>query len=169
MHNIAFVGIDPGLTGAVALIYKSLASEEWQVAIADTPLIERKTKKEKTTYDPLGMHTLIYDIDRNTFNVVCVLEEPHAMRNGSIANFSLGYGLGLWRMSLLGYPDWMIEMVSPNRWKKKLGLSSDKNYSRQKAIELFPFMHDKLKLVKNHGRAEALLLAEYGRRLHSNA
>jgi hypothetical protein len=46
-------------------------------------------------------------------------------------------------------------------------LTSDKDNSRVKAMELFPALTDDLARVKDDGRAEAVLLAEYGRRLYS--
>jgi hypothetical protein len=58
------------------------------------------------------------------------------------------------------------ELVNPQTWKRQMmpGEARDKNAARLKAIQLFPSVADDLKLVKHHNRAEALLLAEWGRR-----
>lgn len=53
-------------------------------------------------------------------------------------------------------------MVSPQRWKKDMGVDGDKDYSLKSARELWP--EAGLKLKKHHGRAEALLIAEWLRR-----
>lgn len=53
-------------------------------------------------------------------------------------------------------------MVRPQVWKKAMGLSSDKAESLAMARELWPAAP--LERVKDNGRAEALLLAEYWRR-----
>ena len=52
--------------------------------------------------------------------------------------------------------------VRPGAWKKAMGLDPDKNYSLDMARELWPTAP--LKLKKHHGRAEALLIAEWLRR-----
>lgn len=55
-----------------------------------------------------------------------------------------------------------VEMVLPQAWKKAMGLKADKEESLRMARELFPDAI--LDLKKHHGRAEALLIAEYARR-----
>lgn len=61
---------------------------------------------------------------------------------------------------------WKVILVKPAVWKKALGLNKkDKDASIKKAIELFPEMESKLARKKDHDRAEALLLAYYGKKL----
>jgi crossover junction endodeoxyribonuclease RuvC len=55
-----------------------------------------------------------------------------------------------------------VELIRPQVWKKKMGLSSDKTQSLYMARELWP--NAPLSRVKDNGRAEALLIAEYYRR-----
>jgi len=55
-----------------------------------------------------------------------------------------------------------VEMVLPQAWKKAMGLKADKEQSLVMARILFPSAM--LNLKKHHGKAEALLLAEYARR-----
>lgn len=55
-----------------------------------------------------------------------------------------------------------VEMVLPQAWKKAMGLKADKEESLRMARELFP--NALLNLKKHHGKAEALLIAEYARR-----
>ena len=55
-----------------------------------------------------------------------------------------------------------VEMVLPQVWKKALGLKADKEESLIMARQLFP--DALLNLKKHHGKAEALLIAEYARR-----
>ncbi|MDO8605136.1 MAG: hypothetical protein Q7R40_01240, partial [Phaeospirillum sp.] len=53
----------------------------------------------------------------------------------------------------------------PGVWKRTLGLlKADKAASRARAVELYPEVAGRLTRVKDHGRAEALLLAEWLRR-----
>lgn len=55
-------------------------------------------------------------------------------------------------------------IVSPQRWKKAMGVNQDKLKSLTVARELWP--NAPLSRMKDHGRAEALLIAEYLRRTH---
>jgi len=55
-----------------------------------------------------------------------------------------------------------VDMVLPQAWKKVMGVTADKEQSLVMARNLFP--DAMLKLKKHHGRAEALLIAEYARR-----
>ena len=63
----------------------------------------------------------------------------------------------------LGLP---CEDVTPVRWKKTLmdGMAKEKEASVAKALQLWPQVGHLLKRRKDHNRADAMLLAEYGRR-----
>lgn len=55
------------------------------------------------------------------------------------------------------------QLITPQAWKKHHALSSNKDESSVLARRLFPEAAAHLKRKKDHGRAEALLIAEYGR------
>lgn len=55
--------------------------------------------------------------------------------------------------------------VVPQVWKKAMSLTSDKEVSLAAARLAYP--EAKLTLKKHHGKAEALLIAEYARRKFS--
>lgn len=55
-----------------------------------------------------------------------------------------------------------IFFVTPQVWKKSMNVTSDKEQSLAEARQRFP--QAVLKLKKDHGKAEALLIAEYARR-----
>ena len=57
-----------------------------------------------------------------------------------------------------------VEYVSPAKWKRFFGLSKDKGLSRRAAIERWPSLAEMLARVSDDGRAEAALIAEWGRR-----
>jgi crossover junction endodeoxyribonuclease RuvC len=73
--------------------------------------------------------------------------------------FSLGDTVGCIRgvVATKGYP---LELITPQSWKKRFGLSADKEQAQAKAIELYP--QPPLSRVKDHGRAEAILIARHG-------
>jgi hypothetical protein len=56
------------------------------------------------------------------------------------------------------------ELVRPAMWKKAMGLNSEAEVSRAKALELWPDSSSFFKRKMDHNRAEAALIAEWGRR-----
>lgn len=78
---------------------------------------------------------------------------------GVVSAFTFGLGYGFLRMALIacGIP---FDSVTPQKWQKALGCRSggDKNVTKRRAQELFP------DIKVTHAIADALLIAEYGRR-----
>jgi hypothetical protein len=148
------IGIDPGKQGGIAYL------SELTVKVIDMPML---TVKGKQIYAP---NLIVEALDKKDVELV-VVEEQHAFpKLGSKTSFSTGMGYGLLR-GILAALRHKTEIVSSVAWKKAMFLTSDKDNSRVKAMELFPALTDDLARVKDDGRAEAVLLAEYGRRLYS--
>ena len=70
----------------------------------------------------------------------------------------------LWRGIAYGLR-YRVAEVAPAKWKRSVGLpvGATKNDSRLRAMELYPEVAASVALVKDDGRAEALLVAHYGR------
>jgi crossover junction endodeoxyribonuclease RuvC len=170
---VIFIGIDPGLHGGVGI----LNTETNFVFVHDTPIMEVDGKNK---YNAVAMAQLLNPYARvpnpellNVYskvpNALVVLESVHSMpKQGVASSFTFGEGLGLWKGIIAAY-NLPLEMPSPQRWKKAIltDQGKEKDASRYKAIQLFPSMAHMLSRVKDDGRAEALLLAEYGRRLRT--
>ncbi len=173
MNNRVSIGIDPGTTGCVCQISAGGSINFW-----DTPCDKVKVgKKVRAVYDIAKMASILREAARLGAPLVTI-EEIHAMpKNGGCGNFSSGYGYGVWLALLtsLGIP---FQTVQPAAWKKALGLkkpagekitdSAKKAADKQFACRLFPSAASQMALVKHHGRADSLLIAEYGRRSFSN-
>ncbi len=76
--------------------------------------------------------------------------------------FTVGVGFGVW-LGVLSTLGLSYTRVRPAIWKRALGLGKDKEASRLRVQQLFPGAD--LRRKKDHGRAEALLLAVYGWRI----
>jgi hypothetical protein len=152
-----FIGIDPGFTGALAVI----DNQGEVVKLADTPTLTITAGRgKKTVYDIPGMAEILRQY--RMINTRAGIEEAQAMPGqGVTSTFSTGLGLGVW-LGILVAMDFPLTRVRPAEWKKSMKLGSDKEQSRLRAQELFPKAD--LRLKKYHGRAEALLLAEWLRR-----
>lgn len=156
------LGIDPGLSGAVATLCES------GPALYDTPTIEvAKGKGKKREYDVSAMRAIL--CNHNAADCFVVLERSQAFPDqGAVSNFTTGHGYGLWRGLIVGL-GFAYETVHPRTWKGAMLLDGDKGKSFLLAKQLFPQVADCFKKPRGRvdsldGRAEALLLAEWARR-----
>lgn len=148
------LGIDPGLTGAFALLDEAGAC----LAVDDLPII-RDGRLGWIDADALTGRLLEL---RAGHELHATVERVHAMpRNGTLAAFSQGMTLGS-LLAVLQTVRARVELVTPGTWKRALGLSADKSASLDRARLLFPLAP--LDRKKDHGRAEALLIAAWAQR-----
>ena len=152
------IGIDPGLTGAVAILDASGNAE----LVFDLPIQRDKSLAWVNGYELA--RTLSEVISDRQATVI--IERVSAMpKQGVASSFKFGVGFG----SILGVLQSLqlrIELVTPAKWKREVGLdSADKKSSLHKARLLFPHMD--LRLEKHDGRAEALLMAMWYQRSRS--
>jgi crossover junction endodeoxyribonuclease RuvC len=164
-----YIGIDPGLNGAVGVLNcVGTASTLDHIKMFDTPTLTVSGAKEKREYSTAAMALLLEPyVTQVGDSVLVVLENVHSMpKQGVASSFSFGKGFGMWQGIIAAYK-LPMELVSPQRWKKEIlvDMGQDKDASRFKAIALFPSIAEQLSRKKDDGRAEALLLAEYGRRI----
>src|SRR5262249_46209956 len=87
-------------------------------------------------------------------------ERAQAMpRQGASSGFKYGRGTGALE-AIITICGVALEVVEPAIWKKTFRLrGKDKEAARQRALELFPTAHHALARRKDHGRAEAILIA----------
>jgi crossover junction endodeoxyribonuclease RuvC len=154
------IGIDPGLGGAVAIL------DGDDVTFRDTPTVALGGRAGKRReYLPVEMVGILSPYQGRA---VVALEAVSTRRGeGRVSALKIGRGAGLWEgiVAALGLP---CEIVHPHVWKQVMlagmGDKASKSASRLRAQQLFPGAAGELARVKDHGRAEALLLAEYVRR-----
>lgn len=149
-------GIDPGQSGGIALIGKDFA-EVWPMPAT-----------EQDTYALLEGYTcsaLLMRVIKKAY-----IEAVHSFPGQGVHSmFVFGQSYGFLRgiLTAMKIP---FEEVAPQRWKTAMGLKFTKNDpprvkkngSKQLAQQLFP------QLAITHATSEALLIAEYGRRLNGH-
>lgn len=145
------VGIDPGKTGALALI----VTDDWTLSILDMPLEPGSIGKE--TVSPTGVVRIMDDFKPDYTFIEDVWSSP---QQGVTSAFNFGRSLGI----VLGAAASRsaVTRVRPTVWKSATNTPRDKNQARGRAQSLFPSAYALLKRVKDDGRAEAALLAFYG-------
>ncbi len=156
------LGIDVGVTGAFAVM------QDDGTVIGSFPLPTmangKKSAKVKTQLNAGAWAREVTAQHRGgVHEYVAYVETVSAMPAQGVASmFSLGHSFGTVCavLATLKIPFWL---VTPQEWKKEFGLlKADKDAARTVAIRLFPLMS--LDFKRDHNRADALLIAEYGRR-----
>ena len=143
------LGIDPGFSGAWGMI-------DWHgdfVACGDM----LNDSKQLLTND---IHSEISQA-RDACDLEICVEAVHSMPAQGVAStfkFGIAFGMALALTQRINAP---THMVTPQKWKRDLGLTSDKNDSLDLARNLWP--NAPLTRKKDNGRAEALLLAHWWR------
>lgn len=160
---IRIIGIDPGFAGAVAVV-DGLRLE----AVHDMPTVPvRWGQKTRNEVDCHGLYKLLAEASGMVDGTVVVLEDVTSspqMGATSAFRFGQGYGAVQGVIAACGY---RLELARPARWKKAMGLSRDKAASRAQAMRLWPDQADWFSRVKDEGRAEAALMAEWYRQTGS--
>ena len=155
-----FVGIDPGLTGAVAAI----DSDAKVIGVYDTPILSvKKGKGVRHEFNRVAMVELLSGLNQSA---KVAIERVNSMPGQGVAStFSFGVGFGIW-LGIITALNMPLDLVHPTRWKKVMmdGMGKSKDADRIRAMELFGNQVD-LSLKKHHGRADSLLIAEYRRRI----
>jgi len=147
------VGIDPGLSGAIATITPG------GLIVEDMPTVEIVVNGKKRRSVPPA---LLVEILKNSNPDKVILEQVGVRPGeGAVGAFSFGRGFGQIEgiLAALNFP---TILVYPATWKRKMSIPADKGGARMKAMALFPKNAELFKRVKDDGRAESALLAYYG-------
>lgn len=144
------VGIDPGLSGAIACV------SDDTVIVWDTPTFEVvKGKKKRRQINATMFASILAEASPDHV----VIEQVNAMPGQGVSSmFNFGRSLGV-AEGVVGAMRIPLTMVTPQKWKKALSLSQDKGESRRRASLLFPGNAEDFSRVKDDGRAEAALMA----------
>jgi len=148
MSKICILAVDPGLSGAVAFLFTEFP---FRIAVEDMPVAGKMVSAP-----------LLTDMIRKYGPAIAVIESVGSRPGQGVAStfkFGTAYGVVQGVIGALQIP---VEFVSPQRWKKHFRLTSDKEQARAKAQQLFPACASSFQRVKDHGRAEAALIARYG-------
>lgn len=152
-----FVGIDPGLSGALAF----LSGEELDVLAMPTLTIT-KAKGTRRVLDLTALANIIDDKTKNAAKVSVFIERVGAMPKQGVASmFSFGESYGAIK-GIVAANFLPTTLVTPVTWKAKLKVSRNKDDARYRASQLMPRFAHLWSRQKDDGIAEAALIALYG-------
>ncbi len=152
-----FVGIDPGLSGALAFLF----GEEMDVCPMPVLTIT-KSKGVRRVLDLTALANLIDDKTKNAARVSVFIERVSAMPKQGVASmFSFGESYGAIK-GIVAAHFLPMALVTPVAWKAKLKVSKNKDDARYRASQLMPRFAHLWSRRKDDGMAEAALIAFYG-------
>jgi len=140
-----YLGIDPGVAGGIAVLN------------ADGSL-SRAVPMPETERDLIDLFVKVVEDSRDVHAMIERVYSSPQMGVASAFTFGKGYGALLMALTACRVP---FDQVVPAKWQQVMGCQSrgDKNVTKRRAQQLWP----NVKIT--HAIADALLLAEYGRRL----
>jgi len=145
--GFCIMGIDPGKSGALAFYFPTHPE---RVSVFDAPCVNNHL-------DAAGMADLVRQFKPDA----CVIEQVGAMPGQGVTSmFSFGraFGTAIGVVQALQVP---LHFVTPQRWKKHFHLSADKDAARARALQFWPVNAAQFCQKKDHGRAEAALIARF--------
>lgn len=159
------IGIDPGLTGACAVLDAQGVRAVFDLPTMPVPGAGPKALVKRKIDSRALCSLLLKHCPADAPRPQAVLEQVNTMggaNNAVQTQGSLMRSLGAIETVLecLRFP---VQYVAPQRWKKDLGLGKDKSASLEKARGEHPEISASLARAKDHNRAEAVLLARWGK------
>ncbi len=164
------VGIDPGLTGALSFVDTATGA----VVIEDMPTKERSARGEVSKrVDGLALATLVRrHVPPNTVamsacEAVRSFGRSDPARAATVDSLQMTLGAIMAVFDVLRCP---CVLVEPRAWQKLAGIVGKAKEAREKgalpaavlkARELYPAAAPMLGRVKDHNRAESLLIAHF--------
>ena len=150
------IGIDPGLSGAIAILENNKIKELFEMPVMP------EGKKNKRQLNSAQLVKLLKDNFDKKEEISVVVEQVNAMPGQGVTsmfNFGQTFGAIKGVCAALGLP---IFFVRPAKWKKHFELiNSSKDASRTKVIEMYPSISDKLSKKKDVNKSDAVLIARY--------
>ena len=152
------IGIDPGISGSICFF------EDGKILDVINMPTMTDGKKNKKQVNGSQIYNEISKRIKKTGdqNIRVVIEQVSAMPGQGVTSmFNFGQSFGVLKgiFSAMQIP---MDFVSPVKWKKHFNLiNTQKDSSRTKAIEFFPYISHKLSRKKDANKADAILIASF--------
>ena len=152
------IGIDPGISGSICFFQDGKI-----VDVIEMPTMTEGKKNKKQVNSSQVFNEILEKIkklDKNEIKVV--IEQVSAMPGQGVTSmFNFGQSFGILKgvCSAMQLP---MYFVRPAKWKKYYNLiNSEKDASRTRAIEVFPYFSSQLSKKKDSNKADAILIASF--------
>ena len=160
-----FIGVDPGLTGACCVLDHNGVRAIFDLPTMKAPEVGPDAKVQRKIDGRALLQLLLKHCPAEEGKPTIIIEKVGTMggqNNAVQTQGALMRTLGAIEtvMECMTYP---VHYVAPRKWKSLYKLGSVKAESLDKARGLYQSAAHDLRLQKHHNRAEALLLARWGK------
>ena len=152
------IGIDPGISGAMCFFQNGEITD-----VIDMPSMADGKKNKRQ----INSQQVFNEISERIINIpkkeiIVVIEQVSAMPGQGVTSmFNFGQSFGVLKgvFSAMQIP---MDFVTPVKWKRFFNLiKTNKDSSRTKAIEIYPYISPKLSRKKDANKADAILIASF--------
>ena len=152
------IGIDPGISGSICFFQDGKI-----IDVVEMPTMADGKKNKKQVNGSQIFNEIskrIRNLDKKEIKVI--IEQVSAMPGQGVTSmFNFGQSFGILKgiCSAMQLP---MYFVRPAKWKKYFNLiNSEKDASRTRAIEIFPYFSAELSRKKDSNKADAILIASF--------
>ena len=152
------IGIDPGISGSICFFENGKV-----IDLIEMPSMADGKKNKKQVNGSQIYNEISSRIKKiNKGDIKVVIEQVSAMPGQGVTSmFNFGQSFGILKgiCSAMHLP---VYYVRPAKWKKYFNLiNSEKDASRTRAIEIFPYFSAQLSKKKDNNKADAILIASF--------
>ena len=159
------IGIDPGISGSICFLEDGIIKDVLEMPTMTEGKKNKKQVNGSQIFNEISFRTKTYEKK----NIKVVIEQVSAMPGQGVTSmFNFGQSFGILKgiCSAMQLP---IYFVRPAKWKKYFNLiNSEKDASRTRAIEIFPYFSSNLSKKKDSNKADAILIASYFHETYKN-
>ena len=152
------IGIDPGISGAICFFQNGEITD-----VIDMPSMADGKKNKRQ----INSQQVFNEVSERIINIpkkeiIVVIEQVSAMPGQGVTSmFNFGQSFGVLK-GICSAMQLSMYFVRPAKWKKYYGLiKTEKDASRTKVIEIFPYISYKLSKKKDSNKADAILIANF--------
>ena len=152
------IGIDPGINGSICFF------EDGKIIdLIDMPnMADGKKQKKQVNGAQIYNEILLRTKNVEKKNIKVVIEHVSAMPGQGVTSmFNFGQSFGVLK-GICSAMQLSMHFVRPAKWKRFFNLiNAEKDASRTKAIEIFPYISTQLSKKKDANKADAALIASF--------
>ena len=152
------IGIDPGISGSICFFEQGKILD-----VIEMPTMTEGKKNKRQVNGSQIYNEILKRVEKaEKQNVRVIIEQVSAMPGQGVTSmFNFGQSFGILKgiCSAMQLP---MYFVRPAKWKKYFGLiNSQKDASRTRVIEMFPYYSSELSRKKDSNKADAILIASF--------
>ena len=152
------IGIDPGISGSICFFQDGKILDVFEMPTMTDGKKNKKQVNGAQIYNEIS--TKIRGIEKQNLRVI--IEQVSAMPGQGVTSmFNFGQSFGILK-GICSAMQLSVYFVRPAKWKRYFNLiNSEKDASRTRAIEIFPYFSAELSRKKDSNKADAILIASF--------